>query len=385
MRRVVILATVLNGLSALAPQLIALVSLRSDAFGEFSAAYLAFALSSSMILSLLCDAWVIIYPTRGDSDWSRYSKLLVTLSVVLALVSGAITLAFLTPEFAGLTTIAMAFAVYRLGARYFLAYEHRWGAAILADTITLVVTVVAYFVVAAPAAGQVWGTMVSWCLGSFAGSVVTGLPHVGVRVSGSWLHRNRKTVSPLVLDSLIMNIAAIGTPYVLLPQLGVAGFGLYRSISNLGAPIRLLLTPLRPLVLASPPRAVALRMTVLVVSVSLASGAAISGAIVFLAKSGVALGVLSELGGFWLPAGLYGCATLLLLYYSLVCRALGQPSMLIAGRVVNTAVGFIGPLLGFWFFGVTGAIWAFSVASLLCALVWMWLAHWGRFRTSEAP
>lgn len=377
MRRSAALATVLNGLGALAPQVIAILSLDSSLFGQFSVAYLAYALATSMVLSLLCDAWVVVDPIRREGGWRVYVRVLASMCLLFGALGGVVTGLFLGPALGSLAALCVLVSTYRVGLRYLLVHSRNWRLAIVSDLLALVVTCLVFFIGSVVGANPLWVVMIAWGCGALAGSLINGVPRVSFSVAFSWVGQNRRTIAPLVADSLIMDIASIGTPYVLLSQLGISGFGLYRAVSNLGAPLRLLLTPLRPLILGLPSRALSLRLTVLISGVALGSGAAISVVLLSLMNSGLVLGVLSELGPFWVPAGVYGCATLLLSFYSLVCRALKMPRILLFGRVVHTALGFVGPIIGFALDGVQGAIWAFSSASFLSACVWMFLAFWG--------
>lgn len=61
-----------------------------------------------------------------------------------------------------------------------------------------------------------------------------------------WVKSQRKAIRPLLRDSVVMDVSAIGTPYALMPFLGLVNFGIYRAVSSVAAPVRLIINPLRP-------------------------------------------------------------------------------------------------------------------------------------------
>lgn len=381
MRYQIALSAVLNGVGALAPQIVALLSLGNVAFGQFSVGYLAFSLASSMLLSILCDSWVIVPPEQRSGGWSAYSRLLTTISIVFGLLCGIIGLLFVDIAFGLATAACVLLATYRAGTRYLLFVWRRWREAIFSDSLVIAATLGVFFASSALFGPSTWTVMAAWGGGSLAGSLVIGLPRFGPLVAMRWVRENGRTIGPLVADAALMDVSAIGTPYLLLPQLGYGGFGLYRAISNLAAPLRLLLTPLRPLILAAPRRSLAWRFTVMIFAIGLCGGAAMAGVLFGLMHSGLTLGMLTGLGPFWFSAGLYGLATLLLIYYSMLCRAFGQPRVLLSGRVTQTILGVFGPTLGFLLGDVPGAILGFAVASLASGFAWIFLAFYAARRS----
>ncbi|WP_431218684.1 hypothetical protein [Leifsonia xyli] len=64
------LGTVFSSAAIVLLQFLALVSLEPAAFGRFSAVYLAFALASSVLLSVVCEAWQRVKPI---GDWRQFS------------------------------------------------------------------------------------------------------------------------------------------------------------------------------------------------------------------------------------------------------------------------------------------------------------------------
>lgn len=371
MRRYILISTVFNALASILPQLIGIFFLASGEFGFFSLVYLLYSLAFSVLLSVLCDAWVLTEGTGGYRGARVYISVLTTSSLLAAVLGGVgayLTLASVL--YSLLAAICVGMAVYRVGARYYMATVSSWRKVLISDSLQLAGIVGIYFW-ASYFMPPLSALFVSWLSGSFLACMVGPSPKFSLRSSYAWFASNGRTIKSLLTDSLAMNLAAIGTPFALLPFLGLEGFGLYRAIANLSAPFRLVLAPVRPLIMRSPARALSLRAAVSMGLSVLVLSASTIGFFELVRSYQWDLGVLAELSQFAVPAALYIAGALPVSLYSVVVRAHNVPRLLIICRLCHTAIGLLFPLTGFFIGGVVGAIWGFSAGSLASGALWL--------------
>jgi hypothetical protein len=170
----------------------------------------------------------------------------------------------------------------------------------------------------------------------------------------------------------LLDLGAIGTPYILAPILGLASFGTYRAVSNISAPVRLVLTPLRP-VLAGRPlvkhRSTAALGTSLVAATMFGLGA--FAFLDLIGTLGADLGTLNDLAPFALPTGIYVAANFIGTYHYIVARGHLSGRLLMTGRLIQTAL-VTGLPVGFALRGgLSEAIWAFTFATVAWATAWV--------------
>ncbi|WP_144786670.1 MATE family efflux transporter [Micrococcus luteus] len=375
MKKTLLLGTFLNAASTLAPQFMGMLVLASAEFGAFSAVYLAYALAIAVTMSVLADAWVIGSEEVRRGGWAVYSSVLVSVSVLFSFVGAGIAwLAWGQASVIFLSLFAVALANYRSGVRYVLVHEKRWNRTFVLDGIALLGTVAGFPLFISLGMTGLEALTAAWAAGSLLGALAWRLPHVSVPDAALWVKGNRRLIRPLLIDTVAMEATAIGTPFLLLPVLGLSGFGIYRSVANLSAPLRKLIAPVRPLLIAAPRRAMSARFTAMILGCSGAVGIAAFAVLEVVAVQDWRLGVLGELTEFTLPVTIYLFSALIVVYYSLMCRSLNRPKLLLSGRFFYTAVGVVGPLTGFIVGGISGAIWGFAIASLVSGIVWYLLA-----------
>lgn len=372
-------------LSALVP-IVALLLLEPARYGLFSIVYLIFAFGLSVQYSSLSEAWArnrrdpglddLGEATRPVSDWAAYSGMLLTIAFAFG-IAATIT-AYLVEGLrsdALLLGGAVLAAVYRNGARYFAAAERSITRVLISD--------IAGIVTFTGALALTWGNLVSsitipWLVSGIAGSVVLRLPRVR-RGSGpiSWVSDHKHHIRPLLVDSLLMDAGAIGTPFLLAGFMGPTRFGVYRAVSNVALPVRLLIDPLRP-ILGRLPRARVLdrkATTFLLAASFVLSGACFVVLLLVVPAIPVSLGTLSSLTAFAVPCSIFVIGSLLGTVYYIVCRAHAPHSRILLGRVVQTLAVIALPLLGAAIWGLSGAIWGFTISSCLSAAVWASIAR----------
>jgi len=366
-----LLATAVNALYVLLIQVVALLSLDAESFGQFSLQYLVFALASSISLSFVSEAWIRtdLYGA-GRSSWASYSAVSVYLAAAAAVVAAAVGFVVEgTPAPALIGGTAVGAAVYRGSARFFFTREN--SPVIVGDAIGVVFILAGWLAAALTGTLSLLAVTAIWAIGAIGSSLFSRPPRlIRPRIIPLWYRRHRASIVPLLRDSVLMDAGAVGTPYIMLPMLGVAQFGIYRAVSNLSAPARLLLTPLRP-VLMSTPIARQRRASWLgaVVGTSVLIGAA---AFLLLAVADAVdlFGVVGDLAAYAVPVAIYVAFNSIGSYYMIVARGHLAPRPLFLGRAFHTTVAIALPIAGTLLGGLEGAIWGYTMCTALWATGW---------------
>jgi hypothetical protein len=369
-----LLSTVVNGLLLLSVQVIALVSLTPVEFGSFSIQYLVFAFAASVMLSIVSEAWTRSdLGGRGRSSWHQYSAVSLQLATVAGLLTLGLSLAVGALQTVAVPgAIAVAAGAYRSSVRYFRV---RSGAPVLlGDLAGLLVTIGVWSLTSVLGGSGLPLVVMSWAGGALTSAVVQSqrprlLPP---RVFLVWWRRHRESIRPLLRDSLLMDSGAIGTPYVIAPLLGLAEFGIYRAVSNVAAPVRLLMSPLRP-VLMSVPLVMQRSIRWIAGSTlsSLAFGALAYAALELISVISIGAGVLNDLVVFSIPVGIYVAFNTLGTYYMIVARGHIDAGWLLLGRVLHTVIAIVVPIAGALIGGLSGAIWAYAICTVTWSMVWV--------------
>jgi hypothetical protein len=270
--------------------------------------------------------------------------------------------AVLTLVLAGL---AVAVALLRNGARYFDLATNRGNAILFADLCGIVAFVAGLLVLLAytdPFAAVVG----AWFASGFASLLWTGsrMWNFGGGPR-SWVRVHKQQIRPLLVDSLLLDAGSIGSPLLLAPFLGATNFGIYRGISNVALPVRLILEPLRPSIGGQRPDSVFARRTLVFVlglssALAVACYLALELVVPLLKLQTSTLGVLAD---YALPSSLFVLANFVGHYYYIVCRARATQSQILAGRLAQTIGAISLPILGFIALDLIGAIWGFVAAT----------------------
>lgn len=375
MKKLIALSTILNAFDSVAPQVLGLLLLSSFSFGQFSVAYLIFALSLSISLSILCDPWVIS-KTKRHWDTEYYRAVLTFGSIAFSLLGGIVVqLVVQDLVLSAALALCIGLATYRRGSRYFLVHAGAWKKVVGTDICSILGLVLgtgmAYFL----GLEEILIVCAAWILGSLAGVSFGPYPNFSPKKVFIWFRENRKVIRSLLTDSLMMDVSAVGTPFILLPILGLQGFGIYRAVSNLSSPARMILAPMRPLIIASSGLVLELRVMIFVILSAVGFGGAVWGCLALIGRWDINIGVFAELVSYGAPAFLYVAGTVLLSVYPLVLRSRGDIKFLLLGRVFQTVVGLAAPILGYLLNGLEGSIWGFGAATLSIGLFWLLVAR----------
>lgn len=366
-------SSISGALLAAATPVVSFVALPPEEYGTFSLPYLFLALGLSIQFSVVTDAW-----TRTTTRHQRTSPVgdvfgaLLALTVLFASVSAVVLALIPVTHLIWGAAGAIAAGMMRNGLRYVNLAQRAHRRVLVSDLCGLLgfAIVVA---VGIPRFDPLIVVTLAW-----ATSGVTGLlglhiePSVRGGVARRWLRDHRSSIRTLVADSTLMDIGGIGTPLLLAPLLGIGSFGVYRGISNVGLPVRLVLDPLRPIVgsrratWVTRPGAIAATAIV-----ALILGAACFFVLaVAVPAIGVDLGTLSALEHYALPSGVFVGVSFVSHLYYIVCRSRLDPRRLIYGRIGQTIAAIVLPLAGVLLGGLVGAIWGFVLASAVTAAIY---------------
>lgn len=362
---------------ALTP-ILALVFLAPAEYGLFSIVYLIYAFGISLQYSIISEAWARSSSATGrPSTWAEYSTALSALSGIVGL-AGLIA-SFSLPQLsssAWILAFAVACAVYRNGARYHRVTSARMRRVIISDLAGIIAFIVA--VLCSLEAQPLLKVSVSWLAASLVGALVLQPPRLALGVGLiHWVRRHGTAIGPLLMDSLLMDAGSIGTPFLLAGFLGPARFGTYRAVANVSMPVRLLVEPMRPLLgSADPKRLFGKRLTTLIalIALILTTGCYVALAIV-VPDVHLRIGTLSSLAPYALPSSVFVAGNLLGSVYYIPCRTNATRKHIMFGRICQTLLVVITPIIGFAVWDLGGAIWGFAVSSVISAAVWINIAH----------
>jgi len=183
---------------------------------------------------------------------------------------------------------------------------------------------------------------------------------------------DRKLAELAIKDSTLMDLGAIGTPFAVAPLLGIAGFGVYRAVSNVAAPVRLVLNPLRPTLAGQALSTHTSRKRVLSsIGLSLAFGFAAYVALMVVNAMQLSLGSLTAVVEYAAPAALFVGANFLGHYYYIIARTHTRGRLLLVGRIVQTCLAVLLPMGGVITLGLPGAICGYALATTASSLTWL--------------
>jgi hypothetical protein len=365
---------------ALTP-IVALLLLEPSAYGLFSVVYLIFAFGVSLQYSIISEAWARARKIQAEGNsWTDYST---ALSVLSALAGATALVAALTiPELssnAWALAGAVLFALYRNGIRYHSVAEGQISRVLISDAAGIVAFAIA--LVAARDESHLSSVTLAWLAAGLAGSLVLSRPRLrwGFGLL-RWSRIHVGEIRPLLLDSIFMDLGAIGTPFLLAGFMGATRFGIYRAVSNAALPVRLLIDPLRPtLGRMRPEQLFGRSVTALIASVSIVLAAASYFALtVVVPRLGFRVGTLSSLVEYAPATSIFVIGSLLGTVYYIACRTNASQRGILTGRVFQTLVVVIMPIAGYAFFNLAGAIWGFAISSVVSAGAWIALAYTAR-------
>jgi hypothetical protein len=375
-RRLTVACLSLGGAAQVLPQLTALLAMQPGSFGRFSILDLLFAWGVSLQLSLVCEPWARTRTGDGrDAEERGYRRAASTLGLAMGIVGAlAALLLWRSPGLVAAALVAVAGAVFRAAARYReistcgllaagrgdLGFGVAFGVAFLAlDRVcsaTLAVTT-------------------AWAAAALTAMVVGVHPAApGLAIARAWVAEHRTHIKPLLAESLLLDLSSIGTPFVLAPFLGLRDFGIYRAMSNVAAPVRVLTDALRPL--ASRASEPSVRRTLLLGSTTAGVLVAVAAdvGIRLVARSDLDLGVVNALEPYAEETAVFVGASLVGALFYFVARVHAPPRRLWQGRLLQSGSALVLPVASCLLAGLNGAIVSSAAATALGAAVWVYFA-----------
>ncbi|WP_164519836.1 hypothetical protein [Flaviflexus salsibiostraticola] len=362
-------------LTQLAPQVSGMLTLSTFQFGAFSAGYLTFALASSFSLSAISEAYarsVTWSDTRSSpADYAAVSTWTAGFfGAVAGVIFGFMEGSLLT---AVLGFLSVTLAGRRFPIRYLEIRLGSWRRLFTTELLALVLFSTVMFCVG-DFSNQLDILLLAWTVAGIAHWVLGSMREVGGPLSVvRWFKHYWSAMSPLLKDSAMLDMSAVGTPYLLIPVLGAADFGIYRAISNFSAPVRMLINLLRPQLSRRDVREVfAMSVVGLVALLGMFCGIVGASILLYVEHHPLGIDVLDEVSAYWAPAGIFLAGSMVGHYLYVNARTRLIERDLIRGRLLQSGISIALPLLGA-LSGLSGAIWMFSIGTLLGSLVWLWI------------
>ena len=378
-RQFVMLHLILFSIANLGLPILAMLVLQPAQYGAFSLVYLAGALANTLQLSTVSEVWVRAgTDTNAENSWNRFSNATILVGVAGGAVAAVVALISTeTRPYWPLLFVAVFAQVYANGSsfralrlfdwRYVLPSGALGSAAVLASAVALF---------ALPTVGLL-EVLLSWVLVKVAMLLGARPPRrLDVRESFAWLRTNKKDITTLVSDGAIANLSNLGPPYMVAPILGLAHFGTYRALENLSAPMRTVISSLRPALTRLPLR----RLGSVRLAIQVGLGSLLIGVIAFLALrgleyTGLDLGTLNSLYPYAPLVALYMTAITLWNLYPLLARQVAASRHVITLRASLSVVAILGPVGGALGWGLPGALWGQIIHIWIAALAWWILVN----------
>lgn len=369
-----------NAVLVLAPQLISLILLNPNYFGIFSVVYLVYAFSVSLSLSIVSEPLVRSgIPASNMNAQRGYLSTLAAVSILAGLVGGVVSFGFhLGLLMSVVSFLAVTLGSFRAGLRFYLVYLNDTRSVLVGDLLGILGFVSTLVFLPMNYGGALVSIVLAWAMSSFLSimpnyRLLIGSPRHVV----SWINENKTDIRHLLKDSLLMDVGSIFTPLIIAPYLGNSGFGTYRAVSNVAAPVRLVLNPLRPLIGNHAKRHLAsYRFYILAGTfVGLLFGAAAAAALLLLDHLQIQIGTMNSLVDYKIPVSLFIFSNFLGHLFYIRARAVSSGHELFKGRIIQTIFMTIGPIAGVTLFGLPGAIWFLSVVTLLSSVSWIYIGR----------
>lgn len=377
----VVVATGVHAVGSLLPQLVGLATLEAADYGHFSALYLTYVLGLSLAFSTVCDAWIVTARTGGTlARWSDYGNALGWVALVcgaaVTVVAELITADSTVTPLAGAGTVLM---VYYDGARFYQGHQDRWGRVLTGDVMVVVGFALGWATGYLTDQPGLVSLVLAWATAALGGTLGAVRPVIGSPARARrWMVQHRDAIKTLIADATMMNIGSIGTPYLLFLPMNLHQFGLYRAVSNVSAPARLVLSPLRPVIAGmTRTRLHSLPLVGAVLAAAAFFGTAAALALLWIELVPLPLGVIAQIGPYAVPAALYVAGNVIGEFYYMVVRFHTGRAALWSGRLVETVLAVVGPVLGWFLGGLSGAVWGYAVATMAFGGVWMWIGLQG--------
>lgn len=353
-----------------------MVLLDPPTYGAFSVVYLVHVLAASFHLSVISEAWARSNRSvrQNPIDASAGFTLAIWTAIpfsLLASILGFILFADIIITL--LFFIAIGSQLLRSVQRYRVVAKRELNTVRRMDISGLIAVLIGSVVVVIfQQQTNLKTILLLWTLAN-VGSLCWGLNRIISlkRATRHWRIAHGHEVKILFRDAVLSNINSVGTPYILVPILGLSGFGIYRSLGNSTAPVRLFVSTVRPYLSNIRLDALLAKRNIILVSVLAISSSAGAYLILMMVTSlGLQLGTLSELAEFAIATAIALPATLLNNLSTALSRLHVSGTALLRTRIITISISILLPLIGASIFNLEGAIWGFTVSKILSFVTW---------------
>lgn len=371
-RDLLVLPVVGEASVVLAAQFLPIIFLTITEYAWYSAIYLGYAACLAIMLAMLGDVWARIARIDTVDDRVQYYAVLTAISVLsgfgAAIVVGLVSSDPLLTGVSGAATVA---AVYRSGSRYFLIVAgdpRRVGladliAGILGSGVTILLVTLQNY--------SLNSVVLIW-FGVNLVSVIAirAWPVFSPRHVTSWISQHHAMIRSLLGEAGLMNIASIGTPFIVGGVAGTSALALLRGATSLIYPVRLIMGAIRSKIVSghldkSP------RTVTSVAAIGSLLGLIIAVALIASNKLDLTTGSAAELLAehSWAVATL-AATTTLSTYFQFIARGKLPGRTIIQRRLVHTVLVLSCTVAAAALFGPSAIIWAASLATALTAPLW---------------
>ncbi|MEO9247703.1 hypothetical protein ABDK96_08430 [Citricoccus nitrophenolicus] len=336
---------------------------------------MAFAFGVSLTLSIVSEPWSRNQRLAKERILVGYGAVSVTIGSVVSIGAMVVVLSMN----ASVLVVAMAgLAVFtttvRSAMRYLQVHHGWWRRIVVAEALNLTAFLLVLAIGMLVKLDQLEVLCTAWGTAGLL-SLLAGWP-LERHDFGSltkWFRRQWVEIKPLLRDSVLMDVGSIFAPLLLISPLGVHGFGTYRAVSNVAAPVRLLLNPLRAVIGKGNVslRDLRDRRAIILLSVGIFSGVAASLALMLVGWLGLEVGVLASLTEHAVAVGIFVSGNFLGHYAYIRCRHTGTGRRLLVNRLIQTGLMLLLPLLGAFVGGLGAAIWGLSLATVISGAAWI--------------
>lgn len=359
--------------SVAVPQVLGLIVLSAVEFGQFSLMYLSYAFAVSLLLSVVSEPYARADQFLRDKVASVYQSV----AGAISLLAASVTLACGVLVGVGWVNVVLAMAaVYCASSwtssRYQLVHLGVATKVFMVELagISSVITVVG--LVAIVDELTLSTVLLCWLLHNavcILGTRSLAVPSFSRLIW--WVRQLKHHVRPLLAESLIQDLGAIGVPFILAPFLGSASFGRYRAISNIAFPVRLGMSAARPMLARkSIGRLLSPKWILAAVGAFSILGLTAGAVLEWLPHLVSFGGVVLELDRYAVACGLFVFSNGLNFYFYFVSRVHASGAELFRHRLAQTVLVIAGPLGGLAADGESGAVWGFVTAALLSVPIW---------------
>lgn len=360
-------------------QLTPFLSLNAQEFGYYSIIQLIYILGTSTSLSLINEAdFRLSRDSQIKSDWKDFSAISFWVSILFATIAIAVTWNIpALRNWSLLAALIVGTAVYRGTVRYRLVHEKLIKRLIFGDLLGVLAYISSgfWFYFSFQSEFGLREILLTWMIGQGLSTLFTRFPRSINPVRAlKWIKNRRKQIGVLAPDSALQDVGSVWGPTFIAIVLDIISLGIYRAVTTVAAPIRLVLTPLRPLLAGqSLTKQYTWGSFGKVSLTAFCLGSVSIFVLLAVEVTGYRIGVLNDLAPFALPVGLYVASNFINFFYSVQARVTLPATKLLLTRALQAVSLGLAPVLFATVLGLSGAIWGLGIGSAILSVMWIFM------------